>query len=213
MRLRVVSPVPLHQVGRGDRPPRPPTHRRNAVDQLQQLGDVVPVGGRQARDERDAVGGREAVGFAARFTAIGWVRSSFSPAHRADRRTVDHRASQVQWAAPPQFGQQHFVDSLPHAGVLPRHQPAPTDGPGPTAHLARQHVPRDAAAEHEQDAGEYGAVGNRLAPRVSAIPGRARWSKGSISARRASSSNGVVMRDHLLVGHAKVPSHDQKYKS
>ena len=98
----------------------------------------------------------------------------FSPARRADRRTVDHRAGQVSLAAAVQFGQERFVDPLPHARLLPRHQSAPTDGPGPTAHLARQHVPRDAAAQDEQDARQHGAVGNRFASRVSAIPGRPR---------------------------------------
>ena len=83
MRLRVVAPVPLHQVGLGDRASRPPTQGRNAVDQRQQLGDIVPVGSRQARDERDAVRVREDVVFAARFTAIGWVRSSFFPPRTA----------------------------------------------------------------------------------------------------------------------------------
>jgi hypothetical protein len=214
MRLRVVSPVPLNQVRLADRSPRPPAQRRNVVDQRQQLGDVVhDERPSQARDERDALPVREEEVFAPSFTTIGWVRSSFFHAQRADRRTVDHRTGQVQAAAPPQFGQQYFVDPLPHAGPLPGDQPTPTDRPGPTAHLARQHVPRNAATEDEQNAREDGAVGNRLAPGVSAMPGRARGQKRfDQGPQSASSSNGLVMCDRLPVGHAKTPRRDQKYK-
>jgi hypothetical protein len=35
---------------------------------------------------------------------------------------------------------------------------------------------------------------------------------GSIRAHRASSINGLAMRDRLALGHATVPSRDQKYK-
>ena len=86
------------------------------------------------------------------------------------------------------------MDPLPHAGLLPRDEPAPTDRPGPTAYLARQHVPRETAAEDEQDTGQDDTVGDRLAARVSAIPRRPRGRSGSIKAHRASSSNGLVMQ-------------------
>ena len=79
MRLRVIPPVPLNQLGLAGRAPRPAAQRRNPVDQRQQLGDVVPISGRQARDERDPLRFREEVVFAARLAAIGWVRSSFFP--------------------------------------------------------------------------------------------------------------------------------------
>jgi hypothetical protein len=35
---------------------------------------------------------------------------------------------------------------------------------------------------------------------------------GSIRAHRASSISGLAMRDRLALGHATVPSRDQKYK-
>ena len=137
----------------------------------------------------------------------------FSPAQRADRRTVDHRTGQVQAAVPPQFGQQHFVDPLPHAGLLPGDLPTPTDRPEPTAHLARQHVPRNAAAEDEQNAREAGAVVNPLHPVYRRCRDGRAGRSGSIKAQSASLSNGLVMRDRLPVGHAKVPRRNQKYKS
>ncbi len=105
MRLRVIPPVPLNQLGLAGRAPRPAAQRRNPVDQRQQLGDVVPISGRQARDERDPLRFREEVVFAARLAAIGWVRSSFFPPRgaRTDELSTTVRARfRVRiWGASP----------------------------------------------------------------------------------------------------------------
>lgn len=79
MRLRIIPAVPLDQARFARRAPRPSTQRRNGIDQGQQLGDVVPVGGGQSDDERDPLRVREEMVFAPRLAAIGWVRSSFFP--------------------------------------------------------------------------------------------------------------------------------------
>lgn len=58
-------------------------HGRDRRDQRQQLRDVMAVGARQDQRKGYALGVREEVVFAARTTAIGWVRSTFFPAPTA----------------------------------------------------------------------------------------------------------------------------------
>jgi len=57
--------------------------RRNLFDQGHELGDIVVIGGGENRGQRNTLRIREEVVFAARTTAIGWVRSSFFPAPTA----------------------------------------------------------------------------------------------------------------------------------
>lgn len=52
MRLRIVSTVSLNQPRLAHGPTRTAAERRHRVDQRQQLGDVVPVGGGQHRRQR-----------------------------------------------------------------------------------------------------------------------------------------------------------------
>ena len=83
MRLRVVAPVGLNEVGFAARMPEPSGNRRYRLYQGQQLGDVVAVGLGQDHRKGKALGVREEVVFRARTAAIGWVRSSFFPAPTA----------------------------------------------------------------------------------------------------------------------------------
>lgn len=96
-----------------------------------------------------------------------------SPAQRADGGTVDHPAREIELAAPSQFGEQHLVHALPDARALPGDEASPTDRPGSAAHLPRQHIPWDAAAQDEQDAAQYRAVRNGRPAGVSVVPWRA----------------------------------------
>jgi hypothetical protein len=57
--------------------------RGNLFDQGHELGDVVVIGGGENCGQRNTLRVREEVVFAARTTAIGWVRSSFFPAPTA----------------------------------------------------------------------------------------------------------------------------------
>jgi hypothetical protein len=79
VRLRIVAPVALNQRRFARGATRTAAERRNRVDQRQQLGDVVAVGGGQDRRQRDASRLGENVVFRPRLTAIGWVRSTFFP--------------------------------------------------------------------------------------------------------------------------------------
>jgi hypothetical protein len=62
------------------------------------------------------------------------------------------------------------VQPLPDAPALPLPQPAPARHAGAAAHLPRQHAPRDATAEHEQDPGHHGPV---IHPGPPSLPVRA----------------------------------------
>ena len=214
MRLRVVAPVTLHQVGLGDRAPRPPPQRRNAVDQRQQLGDVVPVGGRQARDERDAVRVREDVVFAARFTAIGGVRSRFFPPRnaRTDALSTTVRA-RSSWprrrssASSTSWIRCH-TPALCHA-TSRRQQTVPD--PQPISRGSMFHGMPLRSTNRMPVRTARSGIG--LRPAYRRFRGGRTGSTGSIRTHRASSRSGLVIRDRLPVGHAKVPRHDQKYKS
>ena len=83
MRLRVVAPIALNQVWLVDRTTGTAAQWRDRVDQRQQLGDVVAVGGGQQRRQRNAARFGENVVLRPRLTAIGWVRSSFFPPRSA----------------------------------------------------------------------------------------------------------------------------------
>jgi len=50
------------------------------------------------------------------------------------------------------------MELRPDPGGLPPPQPAPAGHAGATAHLLRQHLPRDARAQNEEDAGQRGAI-------------------------------------------------------
>lgn len=214
MRLRIISAVPLDQVRFACRAPGPPAQRRNGIDQGHQLGDVVAVGGGQSDDERDAVRVREEVVFAARLAAIGWVRSSFFPPRSARteelsttaraRSTWPRRrssASSTSWMRchTPAFCQ----------ATNRRQQTVPDPHPISRGNMFHGIPLRSTNRMPVRTA----RSGIGLRPAYRRLRGRRGGRSGSIRAHRASSSNGLVMRDRLPVGHAKVPSHDQKYKS
>ena len=83
VRLRVVGAIALHGAGPAPRATRLAADGGDRIDQRQQLRHVVPVRGREARDERNPVGVGENMMFRPGFAAIGRVRSSFFPPRSA----------------------------------------------------------------------------------------------------------------------------------
>ena len=61
------------------------------------------------------------------------------------------------------------MQAFPDAGPLPADQPPPAGRPSAAAHLARQHVPGHAAAQHEQDPRQHRSVGDGLPAGVSSV--------------------------------------------
>jgi hypothetical protein len=92
MRLRIVASVALDQRRLADGPTGTAAERRNRVDQRQELGNVVAVGGGQQSGQRDAPRLGENVVLRPRLTAIGWVRSSFFPPRSARTEALSTRA-------------------------------------------------------------------------------------------------------------------------
>jgi len=99
VRLRVVPAVALQGAGLPARAPRPAAHGGQRVDHRVEVRDVVDVGGRYLRDERDAARIGDEVVFGARLAAIGWVRSSFFPPRTA--RTVPLSMTVHRWSRRP----------------------------------------------------------------------------------------------------------------
>src|SRR5712691_12405607 len=83
MRLGVIPAVTLHEAWFAQRPTGAAAQGRNAVDEGQQLGHVVPVRRREARDDRNPVRVGKNMMFRPGLTAIGRVRSSFFLSCRA----------------------------------------------------------------------------------------------------------------------------------
>jgi len=83
MGLRIVAAVTLDQRGPANRVADRAGDGRHRIDQRQQLGHVVPVRGRETRDERNPVRVGKNMMFRPGFAAIGRVRSSFFPPRSA----------------------------------------------------------------------------------------------------------------------------------
>jgi hypothetical protein len=56
------------------------------------------------------------------------------------------------------------MEPVPDPGLLPVAQPPPAGDARTAAHLRRQQLPRDAASEHEENAGEGGPVRDARPP-------------------------------------------------
>ena len=109
MWLRIVATVALQDVGPSARPP----------------AASAKVRGRDMRHQRHPARIGHDVVFGPRLAAIGWVRSSFFPAHRADRRAVHHRPALVEPSLSAQLGEEGLMQATPGAGPFPLHQAAP----------------------------------------------------------------------------------------
>jgi len=79
VRLGVVGPVSHDADGLLSRAPELPPYRRDRLDQGDQLGDIVPVGGGEDRRERDPLGVRNDVVLRPQFPSIRRIRARFRP--------------------------------------------------------------------------------------------------------------------------------------
>jgi hypothetical protein len=83
MRIGIISAIALQRFGFALRASDLTRYGRNAVNQRNELSNVVVIGGCQDRIQRNALRVRDDMVLATRTTAIGWVRSSFFPAPTA----------------------------------------------------------------------------------------------------------------------------------
>ena len=99
MRLGIVAAVTLERTGPPTWPSTTTGDGGQRIHHRIELGDVVDVGGRYLRDERDAPRIGDDVVFGALLAAIGWVRSSFFPPRTA--RTDPLSMTDQRWSRRP----------------------------------------------------------------------------------------------------------------
>jgi hypothetical protein len=213
MRLRVIRAVTLHQARLSQGPPRAAAQGRNAVDQGQQLGYVVPVRRREARDDRNPVGVGKNMMFRPGLPAIGRVRSSFFPPRsarsealstiaraRSSRPRRRNSVSKTRWSRFQTPARCHRTRRRQH--VLPDPQPISLGS-------IFQGMPLRSTNRIPVNAARSG-IGFR--PACWRLRGRRLGNKGSIRVHKSSSISAWLMPDRLAVGQATVPSHSSKYK-
>jgi hypothetical protein len=213
MRLRVVAPIALNQGRLADRATWTSAQRRDRVDQRQQLGDVVAIGGGQQRRQRDAASLGENVVLRPRLTAIGWVRSSFFPPRSARTEALSTRArvrsnwprwrnsaSRTACSRRQTPARCHRANRRQH--VLPEPQPISFGSICHGSPLRKtKRMPVNAARS-----------GTRGRPMVFHRRRGGFGRSGSIRLQRASSIRRWDMRDRLRRGHATVPIWPIQYK-
>ena len=79
VRLGIIAPIPLHHFGPTPGPSPLPSHRRNRLDQRLELGDIRDIGPCQAHREREAIGIRDDMVFAARLGSVRGIRACLRP--------------------------------------------------------------------------------------------------------------------------------------
>ena len=181
--LRIVSAVALDQLRLPRGSAGAPAQRRHRID------------------ERNPVRVGENMMFRPGFAAIGRVRSSFSPAQRAERGAVDDGAGQIELAPAAQFGEQDRVQALPDPRPLPaqqaRRQQVVPD-PQPISRGSRFHgIPLRSTNRMPVSTARSG-IGFR--PAYRRLRRRRFGSNGSMRIHKSSSIKTLVMSDRLTVG-------------
>ena len=159
-RGRIVAAIPEHTVRPLPRSTAFAVQRRNRI-QRQGFLRVVPIRAGQTHGERYASTVANQMALAPALGPIGGVRTCLVTAmHRADGTTVHDRSRPINLIVSSEPIQQREVNEIPHARALPIAQAAPTRHPRPACESLREHLPGNAAAEDEDDAGETRTVRN-----------------------------------------------------
>lgn len=97
------------------------TADRGFVDeQVQDLRDVMDIGGGHRRVQRDAVRVGQHMVLATGLAAVGGVRSrGFASFGGLGEGSVDERTRPIDRVGTVQFGQEQGVQALPDAGLVP----------------------------------------------------------------------------------------------
>ena len=208
MRLRVIPAIALHEAGLPQGPTGAAAQGRNAVDERQQLGHVVPVRRREARDDRNPVRVGKNMMFRPGLTAIGRVRSSFFPPRSARREALSTTArarssrprrrnsvSKTRWSRDQTPARCHRTSRRQH--VLPEPQPISFGS-------IFQGMPLRSTNRIPVNTARSG-IGRR--PACWRLRGRRLGNRGSIRVHKSSSTSAWLMPDRLAVGQATVPTH------
>lgn len=155
--VQLVGPAARHAVRLAD--------RRDGVEQVGEAEAVVAVGAAQAQRERRAAAIDDHMMLRAGLAAIGRIRPGGGPPFFGpDAGAVETGAAPVDLARFAQLVEQGAMDRRPHPGRLPVAQPVPAGHARAAAKFLRQPLPRNAGLEHEDDAGQAGAIGQARPP-------------------------------------------------
>ena len=209
VRLGVIAAIGLDHIGTVTRRARFAGDRRNAVDQGQQLGDIVAVGLGKNDRQGNALGIREEVVFRACFTAIGWVRSSFFPPCTARTEELSATArAKSSLSAWRNFASNTRCSSPQTPACCQsrsrRQQVIPDPQPISCGNLS--HGMPDCGTNNIPVSTRRSESGRRPGYRLRR---RRRGNRGSITAHHRSSTNGFDIA--LAPGHAMPISVDAKY--
>jgi len=86
--------------------------------------------------------------------------------HSTNGGRIDDATGPIDPVGRAQASQQHLMQPVPDTGLLPGTQAPPATHARAAAHFLGQHLPRDAALQDEQDAGQNRSIIERLAPRI-----------------------------------------------
>ena len=213
MRLRIVATIALYETRLAHRAAGTTAHRWNAIDQRQQLGYVVPVRRREARNNRNPVRVGENMMFRPGLAAIGRVRSSFFPPRsaRSDALSTTARArsswprrrnsaSKTRW--------RRFQTPARCQRTSRRQQVEPAPQPICGGSMF-QGIPLRSTNRMPVSTARSG-IG--LRPAYWRFRRRRFGNSGSIRIHKSSSIRALGMCDRLAAGHATVPSLRSKYK-
>jgi hypothetical protein len=178
-RLRIVASVALQAVRPLAPRPRLAADRRLVHEHVQDLRDLIDVGGGHGRVQGNAVRVGQDVVLAAGLAAVGGVRAGvFAPFRGLAKGGVDERPRPVDRVGTVQFGQEQGVQALPDARLIPAPQVVAAGLAAAAAEVGGQVVPGDAGLEDEQDAGQDLAVVQGFAAGEAGAARRRRWQQG-----------------------------------
>ena len=121
-----------------------PSDLRNSIYQRKQLSHIMPVCSRQRVTQRDPVGVRQEMVFAAGFPAIRRVGAGFfTSTHSSHRRAIDGGTRPVDQVGCSKTVEQFVVQSVSDTCFRPFQHSAPTRHSTTTTHFLRPHFPRN----------------------------------------------------------------------
>lgn len=157
--MSIIAAVAEHTDGPAPGSTASALQRRNRIDQGQGFLRVISISAGQADCERDTLRITDQMPFASALGAIRGIRTYLRAAtHRPHRATVNDGTRPINFAVARQPAQKREVHQIPDAFLLPIAQASPTGHPRSAAQFLRQHLPRNPAAQHEEDARETCAI-------------------------------------------------------
>jgi hypothetical protein len=167
VRLAVIGAVALHLLRLPARSPALASDRRDALDQVEQLRDVVAVSAHQTHRERDALLLHQQVVLASQLGAIHWAFPGLLAAVPGpDAGAVNHGPLPRQSPLGLKLREDVLPQPAPDAPRVPLQQPAAAGVPRREVARRGEVLPRHAGLEDEDDAGHHRARVGRLSPGV-----------------------------------------------